>query len=421
MNKKIRKFNMHLNINFKLKPLNLYQKNVEVLYKDIIHDKISEIIQYYKNQQKILKEKQLSIIDYEYKYAKIKEKKIQEYTSYMKAEIKDGNTITLIFEIKYILKRLKEIGQEQLITRSLILKEKIKNNINYDNAFENIIEEKNNEVKFTPIQYELIPEKINHNMFDQGNLGICYLVAAINSINQIPSVFEHIFIDKEYNNEKTEYKLNAFINGKLKEIILNDIFVYEKKNNKLKYFGSQTYKYELFMKFIEKLYAELNKDHAPINSFQNQLEKSVNMLKNIIGGFSNYLYRCLLGTSCIKYNISDSDEILYEKRVEKYIENIEKNINKEGIIMTTDAYKKDSDTGHEFAINNIFEYENHKGTKKKFIQIYNPWGSGNSGIGYFDFNENYFNSRQLKIPLNLFSKRFKMLKYVLLNMVFIIK
>ena len=197
----------------------------------------------------------------------------------------------------------------------------------------------------------------------------------------------------------------------------------KKKNNKIKYFGSQTYKYELFMKFIEKLYAELNKHDAPINSFQNQLEKNVNMLKNIIGGFSNYLYRCLLGTSCIKYNTSDSDEIIYEKSVEKYIENIEKNANKKGVIMTTYANKNGSDTGHEFAINNIFEYENNKGVKKKFIQIYNPWGSGNSGIGYFDFNEiqkesenfqyihefneNYNKSGQLKIPLELFSKWFK--------------
>ena len=110
-------------------------------------------------------------------------------------------------------------------------------------------------------------------MFDQGNLGTCYLVAAVNTIKQNPSIFEHTFINKEYDANISEYKFNIFINGILKNISLDDKFVYkQEKNDKLSYIGCQTYKYELFLKFIEKLYAEILKERASITSKNTELE-----------------------------------------------------------------------------------------------------------------------------------------------------
>ena len=131
-------------------------------------------------------------------------------------------------------------------------------------------------------------------------------------------------MNKVYDPNLTEYKFNAFVNGILKQISLNDKFVYKQlKNDKLEYIGCQTYSYELFLKFIEKLYAELKKDSASIKFNNTELENSIIMLKNIEGGQSNYLYGCLLGTSCIRYSITDSNELDIEKRNEEYFENIE--------------------------------------------------------------------------------------------------
>lgn len=151
-------------------------------------------------------------------------------------------------------------------------------------------------------------------MFNQCNLGTCYLVAAFNTIKQISSIFEYIFVNKEYDSNRHEYKFNIFINGILKQINLDDKFVYIKQNNdKLTYIGCQTYKHELFLKFIEKLYAEIKRERAVINSSLSELEISVNLLNYIEGGYSNYLYGCLLGTSSITYSISDSNEFEKEK------------------------------------------------------------------------------------------------------------
>ena len=79
--------------------------------------------------------------------------------------------------------------------------EKNRNNSDYYKSFLAVIN-KPRINEFIPIQYEIIPETINDNMFDQGNLGTCYLVAAVNTIKQIPSIFEHIFINKEYDSNK---------------------------------------------------------------------------------------------------------------------------------------------------------------------------------------------------------------------------
>ena len=316
---------------------------------------------------------------------------------------------------------MREISLDQLITRSEILLEKNRKNISFSSSLKNLIK-KPRKNEFIPIQFEIIPETINDNMFEQGNLGTCYLVAAVNTIKQIPSTF----INKEYDADISEYKFNIFINGILKNISLDDKFVYkQEKNDKLSYIGCQTYKYELFLKFIEKLYAEIVKERASITSNNTELEKSVIMLKNIIGGNSNYLYGCLLGTSCIKYTISDTDDLKKEKRDAKYIENIEKHINKHGVLITTSSsYSKfEKVYSHAYAIKSIYEYENKEGMKEKFVHIINPWCSGNEEKNFFDYeeiqknsesfeyiheiNKKYIKTGKINVPLKLFSKWFK--------------
>ena len=82
-----------------------------------------------------------------------------------------------------ILKSLNEISQNQLITRSDEIKEKF----NKMNLYSNFNKYNNNE--FVPINYEIIPEKINNNMFDQGPIGICYLVAGVNAFRENSEYF----------------------------------------------------------------------------------------------------------------------------------------------------------------------------------------------------------------------------------------
>ena len=54
------------------------------------------------------------------------------------------------------------------------------------------------------------------------------------------------------------------------------------------YEGNQTFKYELFLKFIVKLFSELNK--SKVKFCRNEIEYSYKKLKNIEGGgLQNYI------------------------------------------------------------------------------------------------------------------------------------
>ena len=251
-------------------------------------------------------------------------------------------------------------------------------------------------------------------MFQQGYLGICYLIAGINAFNEIPSIFDQLFIDKYYSESKKEYKVNAFINSKMEIISLDDKFLYRMLgNNKVMYAGNQTYKYELFLKFIVKLFAELNK--SKVKPDENETLYTLNKLKNIEGGRSSELYSCILGTSTLFFSLSEG--------YEKYIYNIEKYVNIPGNILAT------ANISHQYAIKNMFEYFGKNGEKQKFITLFNPWGFGepdkeqkyNNVEDFFEnvqkdsknykyiyeFYNNYNKSGLIKVPLNLFCKNFR--------------
>ena len=320
--------------------------------------------------------------------------------------IKNKNDNLYIEEIEgTILKSLDEISRNELFTRSEEKKKRIKDNDGNFND-ENIKD-------FIPINYEIIPEKIMNFMFDQGDVGICYLVGGVNACIEIPNILDHLFIDKDYLPKKQKYEFNAFVNSVQRKISLNNKFLYKKiiinnKINKLKYKGCQTFKYELFLKFIVKLFAELNSLNNKNLYNPDECEYSKNKLKYIEGGWASEIYGCIFGTSSTltRYSNDNKDE---------YINTIEKNINKLGNILTIPTKT------HLYAIKNMIEYCGN-GEKKKFVTLYNPWGSGNVDIEFFDFkiikeetknfeyiskfNENYSNTGLIKIPLNLFSNWF---------------
>ena len=312
-----------------------------------------------------------------------------------------------------ILESLSNISQTQLITRSDIKQEiaKVGYNINEYLAIQNIVKRKNYN-EFIPIPYVIIPKTIMNIMFQQDNLGICYLIAGINAFNEIPSIFDQLFIDKYYSENKKEYRLNAFKNSKMEVISLDDKFLYrDLGNNKIIYEGNQTFKYELFLKFIVKLFAELNKSNVEFGI--NETDYSYKKLLNIEGGTSSELYSCILGTSSLDFFSS--------KGKNQYINNIEKYINNPGNILATCSQSKRG--CHQYAIKNMFEYSGRNGEKQKFITLFNPWGFGdpyedekyffekvqNESYNYdyiYQYNNNYSKSGLIKIPLNLFSNWF---------------
>ena len=307
---------------------------------------------------------------------------------------------------KLTLQPLSSISQTQLITRFHIKKEISIYNLKGEiSAIDHIIKNGNKDNEFIHIPYEIIPETIMNIMFQQGNKGICYLVAGINAFNEIPSIFDQLFIDKYYSENKKEYKLQAFINSKMEVISLDDKFLYEiKGNNKIMYEGNQTYQYELFLKFIVKLFVELNKSEEDFD--YNEIRYSYNKLKRINkGGRASELYSCILGTSSL---LDNSD-------------NIEKYINNPRNIIATYTYFHQYTYGHQYAVKSMFEYFGKNGKKQKFITLFNPWGYGNPDEEKFfeevkdesknyefvyEFNNNYKNSGLIKIPLNLFKKKF---------------
>ena len=318
--------------------------------------------------------------------------------------LKNDNDNVTQKKIIIILRALNEISRNQLITKSDEIccnKKNLNNNV------------------FIPINYEIIPEKIINQMFIQQDNGICYLVGGVNALSEIPSIFDQLFIDKIYSRDKREYKLNAFVNSDKRIISLNDKFLYYKfSNNTLKYKGNQTFKYELFLKFIVKLFAKLSplKKRELINLDDRQYY--IKKLNNIEGGFASEIYSCILGTS--------SEFIIYNSNNKyKYLNKIEESINILGNILATSALNAEKTGGHLYAIKNMIEYSGN-GEKKKFITLYNPWGNGNVKYEYFNFdiikeetknfeyiskyNEEYNNTGLIKIPFNLFCNWFTYLE-----------
>lgn len=104
MKSTIRKFNNKIKVNFKFKPdfLEKYVKGKEVYYNDCVIEHIDNIIDEFIEKEKILKEKKLSIIDYNFNYAKIKQRIINQNNTYLNIEAIDGSTIIVYLKIKYI-------------------------------------------------------------------------------------------------------------------------------------------------------------------------------------------------------------------------------------------------------------------------------------------------------------------------------
>ena len=344
------------------------------------------------------------------KYFQLNNDKITKLNKNIIFNNKDNRDDKSNEKYKIVLKPLNQISQNQLITRSDFIKEKF----NKKNKYSNYKEEDINQ--FIPINYEIIPEKINNDMFDQGDNGICYLIAGINAFNEIPSIFDQLFIDKKYSPYKSEYSFNVFINSNKKIVSLNNKFLYYNlKNNKLKYKGNQPFKYELFLKFIVKLYAELNSSKKSF--YLNEIRAALDKLQNIEGGWASEIYSCILGTSSLMYSYNDGKN--------EYINKIEEYINIPGNILATSAHKDKDTPGHQYAVKNMIEYFGN-GEKKKFITLYNPWGKGNIENEFFDFNKikeetknfdyitkynnEYRNTGLIKIPLNLFGIWFSYLE-----------
>ena len=95
------------------------------------------------------------------------------------------------------------------------------------------------------------------------------------------------------------------------------------------------------------------------------------LINYIEGRDSSYLYSCLFGTSTFSYKST--------------IENIEKYINRPGVILATSTLGPKG--GHQYAIKNLLEYKGKTEEKEKFITLFNPWGKGNIDYEDFDFKK----------------------------------
>lgn len=107
MKSTIRKFNNKIKVNFKFKPdfLEKYVKGKEVYYNDCVIEHIDNIIDEFIEKEKILKEKKLSIIDYNFNYAKIKQRIINQNNTYLNEISQDQ----LIQNQTYYLKKIETI------------------------------------------------------------------------------------------------------------------------------------------------------------------------------------------------------------------------------------------------------------------------------------------------------------------------
>jgi len=204
----------------------------------------------------------------------------------------------------------------------------------------------------------LFPTKFSQ--INQGSLGDCYFLCAINAISKYPKILSQIFCQDE--SVKTEtlenwYKISCYILGKKRIIWLDDYFPYNLNTNQFSF--AKPYENAAYVLLLEKAWAKINGCYA-----------------NIESGIGVEALKFLTGAPC-----KDIIHELYENKEELWhilLESFNKNL-----IMTCSAVSKESieiykENGliknHSYSIVKIKEVIDKNGISQKIIKLQNPWG-----------------------------------------------
>ena len=198
----------------------------------------------------------------------------------------------------------------------------------------------------------ILPEKIGPEHFTQGNIGDCYFISCIKSLSQIPQLLHFIMglTDKNLDNiNPKQFKVNFFIDGEWKTMIIKDSFPCINKRGKYELIGVKPNDNELFMMILEKAWALLNGGYDQIE-----------------GGNRLYIFELFLGASSKYFYTTPRDS------EEKMLKSINRNENYFGTLSLcgADYYRETEDLKKKINNNEINpeNYDKNKLLREKLIK-----------------------------------------------------
>ena len=204
-------------------------------------------------------------------------------------------------------------------------------------------------------------ETIDPKSIKQGTLDTCQFLAVLSTLAGFPERVKKIFQQTEINKFGV-YALNFYLNGKPKEIIIDDYFpCYSDKLEPL--FAKPDCK-QIWVLLLEKAWCKLFGSYTIV-----EVEELHNAMEDILGAPS----------ICIWTKIYEQDE-LFEKLINWF--------NNGNILAATACDNVDMKEGlvptHTYSILGIYEYN-----EEKLIKLRNPWGYCEWQGLYADKKENW--------------------------------
>ena len=195
----------------------------------------------------------------------------------------------------------------------------------------------------------------------QGYLGDCYLLCAISSLAERPSLIYRLF-DTDQPNDYGVYAVWLNIDGLWREIIMDDYFPVIKKRDKIEIAFSQTTENELWPLLLEKAYAKVYGNYSRIDA-----------------GFPLYALRDLTGAP---YKNIDFDHKMNKKKLDalwKELVDAERRgwicvCGTENTSITEEWLCNGLISGHAYSLLDAQEVVDSRGKKCRIVLIRNPHG-----------------------------------------------
>jgi calpain-15 len=111
---------------------------------------------------------------------------------------------------------------------------------------------------------EVFKKDVQPNDVAQGKLGDCYFLSALSALAECPGRIESMFNTKTFN-EAGIYSVNFWVNGQVKEVIVDD-YIPVSPDTKLPCFAYSNQSGEIWAMIIEKAWAKLHGSYCLIRT-----------------------------------------------------------------------------------------------------------------------------------------------------------
>ena len=217
-------------------------------------------------------------------------------------------------------------------------------------------------------------DEINPDDIIQGNLGDCYLLAAISSIAMVPYRLERVFLTKKYNPQGI-YVVALCINGIWEDVVCDDLFPCKPHSLKPAFNYSRDSK--LWVMLLEKAWAKIHGGYL-----------------NIAAGLTREALRDLTGASAKTYFVEDGSEGLWRIIHQGFNRNFIMTAGSDNLSFGSDQFvsKIGLAGSHAYSLLGVYELartkqghvlinyrDRHKipdDKKERVVKLRNPWARG---------------------------------------------